>query len=120
MIAASIEGVKWLFTGDLGEKGERRIIEQYPNLRVDILKAGHHGSLTSSSEALLDHIMPKVVLISAGRNNRHGHPHPEIMSRFEARRMKIYRTDINGAVQFIWSQGDINVETMLESDKTGP
>ncbi|MBM0064289.1 DNA internalization-related competence protein ComEC/Rec2 [Alkalicoccobacillus gibsonii] len=120
VIAASIEGVKWLFTGDLGEKGERRIIEQYPNLRVDILKAGHHGSLTSSSEALLDHIMPKVVLISAGRNNRHGHPHPEIMSRFEARRMKIYRTDLNGAVQFIWSQGDINVETMLESDKTGP
>ncbi|MEK4564492.1 DNA internalization-related competence protein ComEC/Rec2 [Alkalihalobacillus sp. FSL R5-0424] len=120
VIAASIEGVRWLFTGDLGEKGEKRLIEHYPNLQVDILKAGHHGSLTSSSEQLLDHMKPKVVLISVGRNNRHGHPHPEIISRFEARRMRIYRTDFDGAVQITWERGDIHVDTVLESDKTGP
>ncbi|MGE7463220.1 DNA internalization-related competence protein ComEC/Rec2 [Alkalihalobacillus sp. NPDC127517] len=120
VIAASIEGVTWLFTGDLGEKGELRLLEHYPNLQVDILKAGHHGSLTSSSEPLLDHIKPSIVLISVGRNNRHGHPHPEIISRFEARRMRIYRTDLDGAVQIIWKRGDIDVKTVFDSNKTGP
>lgn len=55
---AKIGGLAWLFTGDLEEKGERRIVEQYPELRADILKVGHHGSKTSTSSSFATHPAP--------------------------------------------------------------
>ena len=120
VLAASLEGIHWLFTGDLGEKGEHRLMERYPHLSVDILKAGHHGSLTSSSELFLDHIKPKAVLISAGRNNRYGHPHPDILNRFEESQVVVMRTDLNGAVQFKLKDKKIRVESAIEQKETGP
>lgn len=89
----------FLFTGDLEKEGENEIIERYPQLRVDYLKAGHHGSNTSSSAAFLDHIQPKVAFISAGKNNRYQHPHRETLTRLEDREISYYRTDIQGAVR---------------------
>ncbi|KHF31263.1 ComEC family competence protein [Anoxybacillus sp. BCO1] len=53
----------------------------YRSLPVDILKVGHHGSNTSTSEPFLRHIRPKVALISVGRRNRYGHPHREVIDR---------------------------------------
>src|SRR5690606_37106026 len=50
VIYAKIGGLRWLFTGDLEENGEVKLIKQYPELRIDVLKVGHHGSKTSSSE----------------------------------------------------------------------
>lgn len=90
----------FLFTGDLEEAGEDKLIKSYPNLAVDVLKAGHHGSKGSSSTAFLDHIKPKISLISAGKNNRYQHPHEETLVRFEERHIAIYRTDEQGAIRF--------------------
>lgn len=93
-------GKNFLFTGDLEEEGEQQMIATYPNLPVDVLKAGHHGSKGSSSPEFLEHISPQVVLISAGQNNRYKHPHQETLERFQAQNMTIYRTDEQGAIRF--------------------
>ena len=107
------KGVSILFTGDLEESGERRIISAYPNLEVDILKAGHHGSRTSTTEAFLSHLSPKVVLISAGRNNRFNHPHTEVIERLEEHEINVFRTDTSGAVQLKINE-KIKVKTAIE------
>ena len=93
-------GKNFLFTGDLEEEGEREVMASYPNLPVDVLKAGHHGSKGSSSPAFLAHISPQIALISAGQNNRYKHPHQETLERFQAQNMTIYRTDQQGAIRF--------------------
>jgi competence protein ComEC len=78
-----------LLTGDADEKTEAKIIAQYPNLDIDILKAGHHGSKTSTSEQFLDAITPRQVIISAGANNRYNHPSPDTIKRLENRGIEI-------------------------------
>ncbi|CYU19526.1 DNA internalization-related competence protein ComEC/Rec2 [Streptococcus suis] len=89
----------FLFTGDL-EQGELDLIETYPNLPVDVLKAGHHGSKGSSYLEFLDHIGAKIALVSAGENNRYKHPHQETLDRFDSRNIQVYRTDQQGAIRF--------------------
>ncbi|HEM6071945.1 TPA: DNA internalization-related competence protein ComEC/Rec2 [Streptococcus suis] len=89
----------FLFTGDL-EQGELDLIATYPNLPVDVLKAGHHGSKGSSYPEFLDHIGAKIALVSAGENNRYKHPHQETLDRFDSRNIQVYRTDQQGAIRF--------------------
>lgn len=91
---------KFLFTGDLEAPGEDQMVTAYPDLRVDVLKAGHHGSKGSSSPEFLEHIKPKLALISTGKNNRYQHPHKETLDRFEKIQTKILRTDEQGAIRF--------------------
>ena len=74
-----LAGKRWLFTGDLGQDGEKEIANNF-NLKVDYFKLGHHGSKTSSNPEFLQKISPSEVFISAGRNNRFGHPHQETLS----------------------------------------
>ena len=91
---------RFLFTGDLEEKGEKELIKQYPFLEVDVLKAGHHGSKGSSSLAFLEKLKPQLTLISAGKNNRYKHPHQETLLRLEKVESHVYRTDQQGAIRF--------------------
>lgn len=102
----------FLFTGDL-EQGELDLIKTYPNLPVDVLKAGHHGSQGSSYPEFLDHIGAKIALVSAGENNRYKHPHQETLDRFDSRDIQVYRTDQQGAIRFRgWKEWTI--ETVRE------
>ncbi|WP_105150287.1 DNA internalization-related competence protein ComEC/Rec2 [Streptococcus suis] len=102
----------FLFTGDL-EQGELDLIKTYPNLPVDVLKAGHHGSKGSSYPEFLDHIGAKIALVSAGENNRYKHPHQETLERFDSRNIQVYRTDQQGAIRFRgWTEW--KVETVRE------
>ena len=84
-----------LLTGDANEATEAKILSQYPQLDVDILKAGHHGSKTSTSDKLLDAITPKQVIISAGANNSYNHPHPDIINKLKTRNIQIQETKNN-------------------------
>lgn len=93
-------GSSFLFTGDLEKEGEEKLIASYPNLKASILKAGHHGSKGSSSEAFLDQLQPSLSLVSAGENNRYKHPNDETLKRFKERHTKVLRTDQNGAIRF--------------------
>ncbi|CYU64238.1 DNA internalization-related competence protein ComEC/Rec2 [Streptococcus suis] len=102
----------FLFTGDL-EQGELDLIETYPNLPVDVLKAGHHGSKGSSYPEFLDHIEAKIALVSAGENNCYKHPHQETLDRFDSRNIQVYRTDQQGAIRFRgWKEW--RIETVRE------
>ena len=93
-------GNSFLFTGDLEKEGEEELMVSYPNLKAGILKAGHHGSKGSSSEAFLDQLQPSLALVSAGENNRYKHPNDETLKRFKKRHIKVLRTDQNGAIRF--------------------
>lgn len=98
VLYGNLLGTNFLFTGDL-EDGELDLLRQYPDLKVDVLKAGHHGSKGSSLPVFLDHIDARVALVSAGKGNRYKHPHKETLERFAERGMRVYRTDQQGAVR---------------------
>lgn len=102
IIAKLVYGnASFLFTGDSPQKIENYLVSiDKENLNVDVLKAGHHGSKTSSSESFVNSASPAYVVISAGKNNRYGHPHREILERLRAAGAVILRTDLDGRVIF--------------------
>lgn len=100
ILYTSLGNVRWLFMGDAEKESEVKLLRRYPNLTSDVLKVGHHGSKTSTTAELLQTVKPKVALISVGRNNSYGHPHAEVISRLRESKLKIYRTDQDGAIQF--------------------
>jgi competence protein ComEC len=67
---------------------------------VELLKVGHHGSRTASSEAWLDELAPHEAVISVGRNNHYGHPAPEVVARLLQHGITLYRTDMSGTITF--------------------
>jgi competence protein ComEC len=104
------DGVKLMITGDLVEEDELEMVKYYAGtdiLNCDVLKVGHHGSKTSSSEEFLDAVSPKVGVIQVGRDNFYGHPHPQTLERLEERGIQVYRTDLNGAVGIDIRKGTI-------------
>jgi competence protein ComEC len=84
-----------LLMGDLERVEEDRLLGRAA-LRSDVLKVGHHGSRTSTSQQFLDAVAPSVALISAGYENSFGHPHPDVTSRLQARHTTVLRTDLDG------------------------
>ncbi|WP_027407865.1 DNA internalization-related competence protein ComEC/Rec2 [Anoxybacteroides tepidamans] len=104
VVYAKLGALSWLFTGDLEKEGEEKLIRAFPHLRVDILKVGHHGSATSTSEHFLQTIQPKIAVISVGKNNRYHHPHPDVIERLQKHHIKVLRTDQHGAIQYIYNK----------------
>lgn len=97
-----------LFTGDLEDVAENNIKE---NIKADILKVGHHGSITSTSEKFLRKVMPQIALISVGRDNSYGHPDNIVSERLKKINAKIYRTDEMGEVKIkIYKNGRIKIQ----------
>ena len=89
-----------LFTGDIEEIAEKRIIEitNKSRLKADIIKVPHHGSKTSSTRELLEIVLPKIALIGVGKDNLFGHPSSETIDKLNELKIKTYRTDINGEI----------------------
>jgi len=88
-----------MFTGDAERRAEAALADNYgPALRVCVLKAGHHGSNTSSIETFLYYTAPQFIVISCAAGNRHNHPDPRAMERIRATGATVYRTDIEGTV----------------------
>ena len=101
----------FLFSGDAGKEEEGIMIDNYDKfLDVDVLKAGHHGSKTSTSEDFIKFTTPKYVIISAGINNKFGHPNPDIIMRLKKDNIKIFRTDKSGAILLTSDGGSIKHE----------
>lgn len=97
IVFTKVGDLSFLFTGDALEENERELIALYPNLTIDVLKVGHHGSKTSTDTAFIRQIRPKYSLVSAGKNNRYGHPHEKVLGRLKD--SVIYRTDKHGVVE---------------------
>ncbi|RAK22455.1 competence protein ComEC [Anoxybacillus vitaminiphilus] len=104
VLYTNLGGLTWLFTGDLEESGEQELLHAFPSLRADVLKVGHHGSDTSTSEALLKRIQPKIALISVGKHNRYQHPHETVIQRLQSYNITVLRTDWHGAIQFMYTK----------------
>ena len=96
-------GIRIMVTGDLDNEGEKKMIEYYRSsgkwdkLKADVLNVGHHGSLTSTSEELLDAVRPSIAVIQVGRNN-YGHPKKEVLDRLKEYKIAVFRNDENGAI----------------------
>lgn len=98
------------FSGDLEKEGEEELLKSGQDLRADVLKAGHHGSRTSSSEAFLDLVQPEIAVISCGINNTFKHPHPETLEHFSERGIQFFRTDLDGRVEIAKEYGNFAVK----------
>lgn len=88
----------FLFTGDLEHEGDELLIPFGDHLQSDVLKVAHHGSITSSTNELLDFVKPQIAVISVGKNNKYNHPSKEVMQRLTDRQVDIHRTDLQGAL----------------------
>ena len=95
-----ISGVKFLLMGDSSKKVEEDILKNFKNLKADILKVGHHGSNTSTSENFIETLQPKEAIISCGENNFYNHPHKEVIKILENNDVKIRRTDKEGTITY--------------------
>ncbi len=104
-----------LLTGDIPKAVEESHLFG-ASLASEVLMAPHHGSKTSSSQALLDAVRPRWVVIQAGYRNRFGHPHPEVLARLQGT-AQILRTDLLGAVQMRWTAGVLQISDFWGSHR---
>lgn len=105
-------GTKTLFTGDIEREAEDYYIDKLS--KIDILKVPHHGSKTSSSMNFLEKTMPKDAISSQGLNNSYGHPHEETLENFKTIGSNFYRTDRQGMISVIFSDGTYKIETFYK------
>ena len=93
--------VEFLLTGDAPQSTENYVVAlEGPDIKSDVLKAGHHGSKTSSSEYFVRAVDPAYAIVSAGKDNRYGHPHKEVIDRFTSSGAMIFATYDHGDVTF--------------------
>lgn len=105
VLATNVAGRRVLLTGDAEAPAERDLLARGGALRADVLKVPHHGSRTSSTEELLDAVSPRVAVLSAGWRNAFGHPHEVVTARYARRRVRLFRTDLQGDVELLLSAG---------------
>lgn len=102
IIHATYGNRAFLFTGDAEEDGEEELLEHHRGeLDCDVFSAGHHGSRTSNSQALLQAASPQYVVISCGKDNSYDHPHKEALEVFNNVGATVYRTDELGSIIFV-------------------
>ncbi|MBE6029324.1 MAG: DNA internalization-related competence protein ComEC/Rec2 [Clostridiales bacterium] len=110
-----------LITGDMGEEGEKEMLRDYQTalkLQSHILKVGHHGSKTSTSEGFLSAVRPAIAVIQVGVNNMYGHPAPETLERLADSGAFVFRNDLMGAVGFAIKKGEVKeVRKMIDPCK---
>ncbi|SHK66234.1 competence protein ComEC [Selenomonas ruminantium] len=103
-----------MFTGDAEKVEEEPIVKAYGNeLKSAVLKAGHHGSKTSSSAEFLRAVNPEAVMISCGAGNDYGHPHAQTMKKYHSMKLKIYETDKNGTITLTTDGKGYNIVTEM-------
>lgn len=113
----------FLFTGDAESLSEGEMLKLHRGefSGIDVLKLGHHGSSSSTSDEFLEEVNPQTAVIQLGEDNKYGHPHQETMEKLQKKEIEIYRNDINGNI-ILTSDGDtINVElqaALSEVEKT--
>ena len=99
VVMAEYRGVRILLTGDAERDVEARLSARLGrNLRADMLKVGHHGSMTSTTAPLIDATTPRVALVSVGTGNRYGHPSQDVLEALESRGVQVLRTDDVGTI----------------------
>ena len=101
VIGFSLGGKDYLITGDASKAVEANMMKEYQRIPCDVLKVGHHGSKTSTSDAFIKWLKPQVGIISCGKNNKYGHPNSEVLTILKNNHVQIRRTDLKGTIQYV-------------------
>lgn len=102
----------FLFTGDAEALSEEEMLASGADLSADVLKLGHHGSSTSSSEAFLKAVSPTWGIISCGKDNDYGHPHSETLASAAKYGITLCRTDLEGTIVFTSDGSEVKTTTV--------
>ncbi|MBU2925732.1 DNA internalization-related competence protein ComEC/Rec2 [Colwellia sp. 4_MG-2023] len=103
-----------LLTGDISRKVERKLVEQYPQLQAEVLVVPHHGSKTSSSDAFISHVNPKLAIVSAGYLNRWRMPVTEVVERYQSNNIEMLNSATSGQIVLDLSEKGITQYTYHE------
>lgn len=101
----------FMFMGDAEELPENEILETYPKnkLKTDVLKVGHHGSSTASSQQFVSAVLPRYAIIEVGKDNSYNHPHYEAVNNLSSSGAEIFRTDIKGNIAVVSDKNHLTV-----------
>jgi competence protein ComEC len=100
-----------LLTGDIERDAEARLEFE----RADVMKVPHHGSRTSTSRFLLDAAQPAIAVISCGRRNVFGHPHPDVLRALALRDVRVWRTDRSGTIVCHFTSRGVRVTPEIDT-----
>jgi len=107
----------FLLTGDAESVSEQEMIASGANLKADVLKVGHHGSKSSTTQAFLSSVSPKYAVISCGAGNSYGHPHQEVLDRLKKAGVQTYRTDTQGTVIITSDGKTLTIKTLVKTNQ---
>lgn len=100
IIQFNLMDLNFLIMGDASKQIERKIINDNKKIKIDVLKVGHHGSKTSSSNEFIKFLSPRIAIISCGKNNYYGHPDKDVIAILKRNNVIIRRTDLEGTITF--------------------
>lgn len=100
----------FLFMGDAETEIERELLQIGADLKADVLKVGHHGSSTSTSDEFLDAVSPRYAVIMCGKDNSYNHPHKETMEKLTKAGVQIFRSDEAGTIEIYSDGNNLGVE----------
>lgn len=109
-----------LLAGDIERNAEESLVASGVDLKADVLKVPHHGSRTSSTDAFVDAVNPKLAVISVGERSRFGHPHASVVNRYMTRGIELLQTGRNGMVTVETEGAAINVTTYRRAEDSKP
>lgn len=105
----------FILCGDSEKEEENEILSNYNNIKSDVIKIGHHGSKTATSEDFLKSISPHIAIISAGIRNKFNHPHEETLDKLNKSNILLYRTDVNKTIILNSDGNKIYVSTEIKN-----
>ncbi len=107
----------FLLTGDIESRAESTLVNAGSPLTADVIKAAHHGSRTSSTQAFIDAVGPKYAVISVGRSSPYGHPHSEVVERWKAAGADVLTTGERGTISITTDGHDLVIETFINKKR---
>jgi len=113
VLRVTLDKIAYLLMGDAESKSEAALLASGASLRANVLKAGHHGSKSSTGQAFLAAVGPAAAVISCGQGNRYEHPHEALLQRLSGAGAQVYRTDQRGTI-IIATDGK---ELVIEEEK---
>jgi beta-lactamase superfamily II metal-dependent hydrolase len=112
VLKVTYKDTSFLFAGDAEKQSEEEMLKQNYNLKAEVLKVGHHGSSSGTSEEFLSAVSPRYAIISVAKNNDYGHPHKETLRRLATHGVKVYTTADNGNILVKSDGKNINISSV--------
>ena len=113
VVKLTFKGVSFLFTGDIEEEAEKKLVQLGSRLESTVIKVPHHGSVMSNTKEFLAKVHPSYAVFSVGYKNRFGFPNKRILERYRDLGSRTYRTDTDGAITMITDGVLLRVERFL-------